>query len=123
MARTANRHKGAVGEDLAAACLISEGYRIINRNYRTNTGEIDIIAENGAYLVFAEVKARFSDDYGYPAEAVTYNKRRMINKAAAEYIKRFRLFDAPVRFDVLEVYLDTGCVNHIENAFDSYLRY
>ena len=123
MSRRANKSKGAAGEDLAAACLKAKGYRILDRNWRANTGELDIVAADGPYLVFAEVKARLSDDYGYPAEAVTYEKRRAVNKAAAEYIKRFMLFDVPVRFDVVEVYLDTGHVNHIENASDSYLRY
>lgn len=118
-----NKSKGETGESLAAACLIAKGYKIVKRNYRGRTGEIDIIAIDGPTVVFVEVKARLTDDYGYPAEAVTYVKRRNINKAAAEYIKQFRLFDAPVRFDVVEVWLDTKNVNHIENAFDSYLRY
>lgn len=118
-----NKRKGQTGEDLAVACLIAEKYAVVKRNFRTSTGEIDIVATDGDCLIFVEVKARLSDDYGCPAEAVTYAKRRTINKVAAEYIKKFRLFDRPVRFDVVEVFLDTGHVNHIENAFDSYLRY
>lgn len=118
-----NKSKGKLGEDLAARYLKARGYRILNRNFRTDVGEIDLIVTDESTLVFVEVKARFSTDYGYPSEAVTYHKRNTINQVAAQYIKKFRLFDVPVRFDVAEVYLDDRTVNHIENAFDSYLRY
>ena len=118
-----NKSKGAAGENLAAEYLKSKGYRILNRNYRTDVGEIDLIVTDESTLIFVEVKSRFSTDYGYPSEAVTYRKRNTINQVASQYIKKFRLFDVPVRFDVVEVYWYTRSVNHIENAFDSYLRY
>lgn len=118
-----NKNKGLFGEDLAASYLKTKGYRILARNWRTDAGEIDVIVTDESTLIFVEVKARFSTDYGYPSEAVTYHKRNTINQVASQYIKRFRLFDVPVRFDVIEVYLDSRTVNHIENAFDSYLRY
>ena len=70
-----------------------------------------------------EVKTRINDAFGTPAEAVDYHKRRKISEVAAQYIKKFRYFDVPMRFDVIEVYLSDGRVNHIVNAFDSYLRY
>lgn len=118
-----NKSKGLVGENLAASYLKARGYRILNRNYKTNVGEIDLIVTDETTLIFVEVKARFNTDYGYPSEAVTYHKRNKINQVASQYIKRFGLYGVQVRFDVLEVYLDTRTVNHIENAFDSYLRY
>lgn len=117
------KQKGDRGEKLALAYLKVNGYRVLNTNFKTNLGEIDIVVTDETTLVFAEVKARFNDDYGYPSEAVTYHKRGKINQVASQYIKKFRLYDVPVRFDVLEVYLDGNRVNHIINAFDSYLRY
>lgn len=118
-----NKEKGASGEDTAVKYLTGNGYRILNRNFKTEVGEIDVIATDETTLIFVEVKARFNGVYGLPAEAVNYHKRRKINQVASQYIKKFRLFDIPVRFDVVEVYLDCNRVNHIVNAFDSYLRY
>lgn len=118
-----NKNKGRRGEDAAADYLVSIGLRILNRNYVTDVGELDIVATDESTLIFVEVKARLKNDFGYPAEAVNYHKRRKINQVASQYIKRFRLFGAPVRFDVVEVYLENMSVRHIPNAFDSYLRY
>ncbi len=119
----ANIIKGKSGEEIAASYLIRKGYRILNKNYTTDIGEIDLIVTDEEYLIFVEVKTRMSDAYGLPAEAVNYHKRNKINQVASQYIKKFRLFNIPVRFDVIEVYLAEREVNHIENAFDSYLRY
>ncbi len=118
-----NKDKGSFGEKTACAYLKRAGYQIFHRNYKTDIGEIDIVATNGDALTFIEVKSRTTNDYGYPSDAVNYYKRRKINEVAAQYIKQFRYFDVPVRFDVIEVYLDNGKINHIVNAFDSYLRY
>ena len=62
-------------------------------------------------------------EYGAPAEAVTYFKQRKISQVASQFLSKYRKLNFPVRFDVIEVYMDTMTVNHIENAFDSYLRY
>lgn len=115
--------KGRSGEDIAAEFLKRKGYEILERNFTTDIGEIDIIAAGEGYLVFVEVKARLSDKYGFAADAVNYTKQRKINAVASQYIKKYRLFSAAVRFDVIEVYTDEKRVNHIPNAFDSYLRY
>lgn len=115
--------KGQSGENIAANYLKKKGYEIIERNFSTDIGEIDIIAAHDGYLVFVEVKSRLNDVHGYAADAVNYYKRRKINEVAAQYIKKYRLFDKPVRFDVVEVYTQDKRVEHIENAFDSYLRY
>ncbi len=117
------KNKGRSGEDIAANFLKNKGYEIIDRNYSTKLGEIDIIAAHEGYIVFVEVKARFDDKFGFASEAVHYVKQRKIAQVAAQYIKKFRLFDHFVRFDVIEVYTAEKRVNHIENAFDSYLRY
>ena len=123
MAKRDNKLKGKSGEDLACSYLKKQGYEIFCRNYTTDIGELDIVASDGTALVFAEVKTRMDDTFGTPAEAVDYHKRRKINAVAAQYIKQYRFFETPVRFDVIEVWLQDRRVNHIVNAFDSYLRY
>lgn len=117
------RDKGNTGEEIAVKYLRDKGYEIVERNFTTNVGEIDIIAAHEGYLVFVEVKLRLNDKYGYAADAVGYAKRRKISEVAAQYIKKYRLFGQAVRFDVVEVYTEDRRVEHIENAFDSYLRY
>ncbi len=118
-----NKFKGSSGERIAEEYLKKEGYDILARNFRTRLGEIDIVASKGEYLVFVEVKARKSEAYGFPSESVTYAKQRKISMVASQYIKLNMYFGAAVRFDVVEVYLTEGRINHIENAFDSYLKY
>ena len=114
---------GQAGEDIAVKYLKDHGYEILDRNFSTSVGEIDIIVAGDGYLVFVEVKLRFSDDYGYGADAVNHIKQRKISQVASQYIHKYRLFDEAVRFDVIEVYTSDKRVVHIENAFDSFLRY
>lgn len=115
--------KGRTGEDLACAYLKKKKYEIIERNFTTNVGEIDIIAADDGYLVFVEVKARRSTEHGAPSEAVNYYKQRKISQVASQFLSKYSKLNSEVRFDVIEVYMDTKTINHIENAFDSYLRY
>ncbi len=124
MGKKDNKVKGGQGEVLAVKHLKKSGYRILEKNYATDLGEIDIIATDDKTLVFIEVKARNGDLYGFPSEAVTYVKQSKINRVAAQYIKRHMMQGVPVRFDVIEVYLyEDGRINHIINAFDSYLSF
>lgn len=123
MSKRENREKGNAGENIAEQYLRKHGYRILARNFRTDTGEIDIVATDDACLIFAEVKMRSGNEYGMPSEAVDYAKQRKLAAVAAQYIKRYMLFGAPARFDVLEVRGDTGTVNHIINAFETHMRY
>lgn len=118
-----NKLKGNSGEKIAVKYLKKSGYDIFHTNFTTEIGELDIVATDGEYLVFVEVKSRVDDEFGTPAEAVDYRKQRKISEVASQYIKKFMYFGAPVRFDVIEVYLKDKRVNHIVNAFDSYLRY
>ncbi len=115
--------RGDAGETIAAEYLKGIGYEIIDRNYRTELGEIDIIAADEGYLIFVEVKTRLNENHGYGADAVNFRKRRKINEVASQYIKKFRLYNQAVRFDIIEVYTEDKRVEHIKNAFDSYLRY
>ncbi|MCL2061447.1 MAG: YraN family protein [Firmicutes bacterium] len=118
-----NLYKGRKGEDIAAEFFISKQYRILCRNYKTAVGELDLVAQDKDTLVFIEVKSRMSDKYGAPGEALTSFKRRKISQVAAQYIKRKKAAPAAVRFDVLEIFLSEGRVNHIEDAFESCVRF
>ncbi len=111
---------GKVGEDLAADYLIHHGCQIIARNYRKRLGEIDIIARDGEYLVFVEVKTRRGARYGSPFDAVNWRKQQQISKVALAYMIQYNLMDTAVRFDVVGVYLSDAApkVEQIQNAFE-----
>jgi putative endonuclease len=94
---------GRSGEELAADYLRRAGLRILACNYRCSTGEIDIVAQDGPVVVFVEVKERRSASHGTAVEAVTWQKRRRIVRAARSYAAVHRLADAPVRFDVVAI--------------------
>lgn len=114
---TVNKRKiGAQHEQKAGAYLEEKGYEILEFNYRCRQGEIDIIAKDGEYLVFCEVKYRSGLGAGYPAEAVDYKKQRTISRCALFYLTKQKLLDAPCRFDVIS--MSGNQIEHIENAFD-----
>lgn len=115
--------RGRSGEDLAVKYLETHGYRVLDRNFTTEIGEVDIFVTDEKTLIAVEVKSRLSLEYGTPAEAVGHEKIKKISQVTAQYIKQFRLFGVPVRFDVVEVYLNDRTVNHIVNAFDCFLNY
>lgn len=94
---------GDSGEEFAAKVLTESGYQILERNYSTRYGEIDIIALKDGVLHFIEVKTRTSIDYGYPAEAVTEAKISRIRRTAESYITRRRAVWRYISFDVFEV--------------------
>ncbi len=115
-----NIEKGKKGEDIAAACLRKEGYRIIERNYRCLYGEVDIIAMDAGDVVFIEVKSRKSDNFGSPEEAVNIIKQRKISKVALNYLQKKGLTDHNARFDIVAIrFMPQGNrVKIIKNAFD-----
>ena len=115
-----NIEKGKKGEDIAAACLRKEGYRIVERNYRCLYGEIDIIAMDAGDVVFVEVKSRKSDNFGSPEEAVNIIKQRKISKVALNYLQERGLADHNVRFDIVAIRFmpQDNRVKIIKNAFD-----
>jgi putative endonuclease len=116
-----NKELGRLGEDTANKYLLRNGYTVLEKNFRTRFGEIDIIARDGKYLVFIEVKARNGTKYGYPREAVDKYKQVKIIHMAEIYILRKKLNDIPVRFDVVEVIVEKeDCIKSVEvikNAF------
>jgi putative endonuclease len=112
---------GKTGEDLACRELTRRGYVILARRYRGHGGELDIIARDGATVVFVEVKARDGHAFGDAAEAVTALKRRRIVRIATDYIMRHHLTDSACRFDVVAIHVESGrpVVEIIQNAFDA----
>jgi len=113
---------GMSGENLACAELARRGYAILERRYRTRFGEIDIVARDGDTIVFVEVKARLTDDYGGAAAAITAWKQRRVAGMAVDYLSRRRLHDCPCRFDVVAIEFDEAGPRVIvyPNAFDAF---
>jgi len=97
------KNVGDSGEDFAARILEESGYQIIERNYSTRYGEIDIIAFRDGVLHFIEVKTRTGMEYGFPSEAITEVKRTRIRRTAESYISRRKTFWRSISFDVFEV--------------------
>lgn len=116
------RVTGRLGENAACDHLRSKGFEILERNYRCGRHEIDIIAKNDRYIVFAEVKTRASAEFGAPSQAVNRKKCLSIISAATGYLRTV-FYDLYPRFDVIEVIADgnsgeVSSVAHIEGAFD-----
>lgn len=95
--------RGRLSEDLACEAMVRAGYEIIERNYKTPRFEIDIIARERGVLVFAEVRARRAGAVVHPLETVDRSKVQRLLLGARHYMARRRLFDVPVRFDVVSV--------------------
>ncbi len=102
-ARDPRRQLGARAEQAAARYLKRRGYRILARNLRTRTGEIDIVAQHTGWLVIVEVRSRQEDSPVAPRETLTRKKRRKLAALAEQLRKRYRLLDMPVRVDLVEV--------------------
>ena len=110
---------GREGEDRAAQFLKKQGYKILERNYRTPQGEIDLIALHRGEVVFVEVKTRTNEAYGAPELAVNPRKQQRMIKAALVYIKYKKLHQVPCRFDVVAI--NTAAekeMDVIQNAFE-----
>ncbi len=112
--------RGKRGEETAAAFLKKQGYEILEMNFRTRRGEVDIIARHKGVLAFVEVKTRASNAFGSPKGAVGREKQRRISMAALEYLSRTRQTRSRARFDVVSVLEgEAGTqVELISNAFE-----
>lgn len=111
---------GQKGEEMAVNYLIKSGYKIVARNFRCRSGEIDIVAIEGEYTVFIEVKTRTGAGFGTAAEAVNYKKQKQIHKAAAYYLMKTGQTEKNCRFDVVTVHMgksDNNIIEIIKNAF------
>jgi putative endonuclease len=114
---------GARGEVAAARFLRRLGYRILARQVRESGGELDLIALDGRVIVFVEVKTRSSTDAGHPADAVDLRKQQRITRAALAFLRRHRLLDHPIRFDIVAIVWPAGTnrplIQHYRHAFES----
>ena len=111
------RQTGTDYESLAAKYLVEQGFTIVEKNYRNRTGEIDLIAEDGEYLCFVEVKYRKDNRSGYPAEAVDYRKQRTITRVAMHYLTTHGYSEwTPCRFDVVSI--EGEKISLIKNAYE-----
>jgi putative endonuclease len=118
---TDDRHQyGQSSEERAARHLQAQGYTILERNFRTRLGEIDIVARHEGVLVFVEVKARRSKRHGDPKWALTAAKRRKISMVALTYLKAHGGTQTRARFDVVTVQPADGRpdIEVIRNAFE-----
>jgi len=115
---------GSFGEKFAADIIKQHGYDILATNYKTKFGEIDIIAANGEYIAFIEVKTRSKGYLVSPLQAVTASKRKRIITAAYQYLQKYPSSLQP-RFDVFEAVIKSKTdysvinYNYIEGAFDA----
>lgn len=110
-----NRARGQWGEDLAAAHYRRLGYDVVDRNWRSATGELDLVVLDGSTYVFSEVKARRTADFGPASAAVTVAKQRRIRQLAVEWLRAHDLHAPSVRFDVVAI---TG--NELELITDAF---
>jgi putative endonuclease len=121
LARLRGPGAGAGGEALACRHLQGQGFRILARNFRCRSGEIDVIARDGNVTVFVEVKDRSGRSHGEGHESVTFGKRRRVVRAARLYAATHGLSEAPIRFDVVSIERDGGGdrIRHDRSAFDA----
>lgn len=112
---------GKIGEVIAYRYLKRCGYTVLERNYKTRIGEIDIVAEDGDVLAFVEVKMRRSDTYGLPEEAINLKKMRKLERLAQLYIKHKNLYNRKARFDIVSILarkrFGRKSIRLIKNAF------
>ncbi|WP_261306013.1 YraN family protein [Paenibacillus andongensis] len=113
---------GKLGEELAEAFLSERDYRIVERNWRCRTGELDIIAEKANKLIFIEVRTRRpSGRFGSAKESVDYRKQLKVKETAQFYLHRFQKYEQSIQFDVItvEVSVDGAApiIEHIQGAF------
>ena len=109
---------GRIGENIIADYITKLGYKVVERNFACNQGEIDLIAKDKEELVFIEVKTRTDISYGEASEAVTNTKKRHLINSIKYYIYKQKLENQPIRIDVAEVYINKGKVkvNYIKQA-------
>ena len=112
---------GRQGENIAANFLKNHGFKIIQRNYRCSTGEIDIIAKDGKTFVFVEVKTRSENSDELPEAALTQKKRHRLCKAAQHFMNKYKLEEPLYRFDLVGIefnHKNEWKINHWENVVD-----
>jgi putative endonuclease len=121
--RTPKKVLGAEGEAAAARFLRKQGLKVVEQNYRSKLGELDLVARDGSRWVFVEVKTRIEGDGDPPQAAVTLHKQRRLARLAQEYLLRQRLGEVPCRFDVVSVLFNhegrVSEIRHLPAAFSA----
>ena len=112
--------RGKEGETAAAEHLCGRGLKILDRNFRCAAGEIDLVAKDGKFFVFVEVRSRVSDKFCSPEESLSVHKLRRLANAALWYLKQKGLDESPMRFDVVGIRWrgEKPEINWIVNAFE-----
>ncbi len=118
------RGVGQRGESIAIDALVEAGYEILERNFRTPIGEIDVVAREQGTLCFVEVKWRRDENMGHPSEAVTPEKQRRLARTAEWYLSKRKKFGSAARFDVVSIVEESGepRVEILRNAFSGPYR-
>ncbi len=119
---SAHNDLGKKGESLAVSFMQAKGYQILDTNYRYQRAEIDLVALrlDPAEVVFIEVKTRSDTRFTFPEESISYQKKKLIFKAADSYLYEKQLQTVPVRFDIISIGMDNPdepTFHHIEDAF------
>ncbi|WP_374460540.1 YraN family protein [Chryseobacterium taeanense] len=113
---------GKKAEELAAEFLLKNGYKILAKNFRFQKAEIDIISEKDDFIIICEVKARSTDAFNLPQEAVNKKKIKLLVSGADHYLKEFNIIKE-VRFDIISVLPDEKgnlSIEHIAGAFEAF---
>lgn len=110
-----NKSKGILGEQLAEAYFIKNGFKILEKNYRYKRSEIDLIVGNDKLLIFIEVKFRSNNTYGNPEDFVSPNQQVKIIEAADEYIHQIN-WQGNIQFDIIAINVQEE-IEHFEDAF------
>lgn len=111
---------GNRGETLAVKFLKRQGYKILERNFRLKSGEIDIVAKDGNNIVFVEVKTRSSNNQEFLRTSVNRGKEKRLIKTASYYLGKQKYQDLTSRFDVVLIVANNGetRIEHIKDAFN-----
>jgi putative endonuclease len=114
------RETGRRGEDAAAEFVARLGWRVVARNFRCRSGEIDLVAMDGDTIVFVEVRTRTGDGRGTPLESVDGRKQAQVGRVARYFLAARGWFDRSARFDVVGIRLDADppSIEHVRSAFD-----
>ncbi len=122
MSKEQNKLKGNFGEDLACMYLKNFNYKILDRNFNSSFGEIDIIAIDKDEIVFIEVKTRFQNAFGSPDEAIDLNKKVHLYNSALYYLYSHNISNYSIRFDIIAIQVqnDSHSISHIKNIITDY---
>lgn len=118
--RRTGQDTGKLGERIAGEFLKSRGITILERNFSTPFGEIDLIGRRDGYVIFVEVKTRISERFGPPLSSINETKQKRIVRNCQYYLKRHGLSDGPCRIDVIGIELESSgrlrVLRHVRNA-------